>query len=408
MWVSDLVLATGLLLLTGFVLGRLVQRAGLPSITGYIFAGLLLNPHVFPVLPQNFDVITSPITDICLAFITFEIGSELEWERIRRAGSKVLALTAGESLGAWLCVLVGLLVIGALDGSLPGIAGQALVPFAFVMASLAAPTDPSATLAVRHEYRARGPVSDTIAEVAAFDDLAGIVLFSIGTHVAAVWLGVADGTGWAVVWEPLRAIGGAAGIGLLAGVAFIWLGRVVGTRAEGGYIVLLLAVLALAYGLARVAGFDSVLATMTIGVVTGNFHPHRELLLQMIQRYTEELVFVFFFTLGATHLDPTIALHMLPLAAGFVALRAAGKFGGFSMVGRLTSVHGKVRRLAPLGLLPQGGIVIGLALSVQQNPAFESFSQVLLSVVMAATILHEVIGPIVTRMALRKAGEIHQ
>ncbi len=408
MAVSDLVLATGLLLFTGFVLGRFAVKAGLPRITGYIFAGLLLNPHLWPVLPQNFDLITSPVTDICLAFITFEIGAELEWDRIKKAGPKVLALTVGESLGAWLAVLAGLLLAGWAGLAFDGVPAALLPPFALMVAALAAPTDPTATLAVKHEYRARGPVSETITEVAAFDDLMGILLFSIGMHAASAWTG-GDFEGlWAVVREPARSISGALAVGVVAGAAFTFFSRAVEARAEGGYIVLLLAVLALAFGVARVWQLDSVLATMTAGVVVGNFHPHRRLLMQIIGRYTEELVFVFFFTLGSTHLDPWLALQMIGLAVGYAALRALGKMGGFGLVGRVLRLPPKVGRLAPLGLIPQGGIVIGLALSVQQSGRFPQFADVLLAVVMAATLIHEFVGPILARTALRRAGETRE
>lgn len=406
--VTDLVLATGLLLFSGFVLGRFAGQVGLPRITGYLLAGMLLNPHLWPVLPENFDLITSPVTDICLAFITFEIGSELEWGRIKKAGTRVLALTVGESLGAWLAVLVGLLLAGWAGLEFDGVPAALLPPFALMVAALAAPTDPTATLAVKHEYRARGPVSETITEVAAFDDLMGILLFSIGMHAATAWMG-GDLEGlWVVIQEPVRSIAGALLMGALAGAAFIFFSKAVETRAEGGYIVLLLAVLALAFGGARLWQLDSVLATMTAGVVVGNFHPHRALLMQIIGRYTEELVFVFFFTLGSTHLDPSLALHMMGLAVAYAALRALGKTGGFGLVGKILRLPPKVRRLTPLGLIPQGGIVIGLALSVQQSGRFPQFADVLLAVVMAATLIHEFVGPILARTALRRAGETRE
>ncbi len=408
MAISDLLSAIGILLFSGFLAGRLVRRVGLPAVTGYILAGLVLNPRVWPLLPARIDVLTQPVTDICLAFITFEIGSELKYSRLRKAGARVLGLTLGESLGAWLVVALGLMGLGWAGWlEVGGVAAQALIPLVWVLASLAAPTDPTATLAVRHEYRARGPVSDTITEVAAFDDLMGIVLFAIGTHVAGMWLGN-EVRGWQFVWEPTWAIGGAVAWGAVAGGGFIFFSRLLGARAEGGYIVLLLAFLAMAFGLAGGWGLDSVLVTMTMGMVVGNFHPHRRLLMQIIERYTEELVFVCFFTLGATHLDPVMASKIFPLAGLYVFLRALGKIGGFAMAGRMAGVSHKVLRWAPWGLLPQGGIVVGLALSLQRDPLFADFAQVLLAVVMAATIFHEIVGPLLAKAALSGAGEMRR
>ncbi len=106
------------------------------------------------------------------------------------------------------------------------------------------------------------------------------------------------------------------------------------------------------------------------------------------------------------HLDLSLAAKMLPWASVYVLLRAVGKLSGFRLVAMGEGLDSKVRTWAPLGLIPQEGIVIGLALAVQQNVRFAAFGDQLLAVVMAATVIHELVGSLLARFALQKAGEI--
>jgi hypothetical protein len=72
----------------------------------------------------------------------------------------------------------------------------------------------------------------------------------------------------------------------------------------------------------------------------------------------------------------------------------------------LAGSQAKVRKYTTFGLIPQGGIVVGLALLIRQNAAFAAIADVIISVIIGATIIHELIGPILAEVALRKAGEI--
>ncbi len=215
--ISDWVLAVGVLLLSGFVLGRLWAYWGIPKVTGYILAGIALNPDLWPLLPAHIDTVTAPLTDVCLAFITFEVGSELRFSSLRALGIKVLGLTIGESLGAFILVTIGIAGMQWMGVSALGMEPQDGLPLALLLAALAAPTDPTATLAVQHEYHAHGPVADIILQVAAFDDLMGILLFSIGVSLAALIIDGESLSVYSILHGPVVAISGGIIVGVGAG-----------------------------------------------------------------------------------------------------------------------------------------------------------------------------------------------
>lgn len=400
------ILVIGLILFGGFVMGEVCMRLGLPKVTGYILAGLLLNPRLTPIIPADFVEHTDLVTNISLAFITFSVGGTLLMEKIRTLGKPIVFITLFEAECAFIFVATAFVVAAPwLGGFGEGDIVGHLLPMALLLGSLAAPTDPSATLAVVHEYHAKGEVTSTIMGVAAFDDILGIINYSLAISFAAMFL-LHQPLRAASIVEPVVKIVGSIAVGMLFGWILHRFIRMIRHEKEGVLITLVFSLLALCYGVAGSLGGDELLSTMAMGVVVTNFSPHRQKIFQVLERYTEELIFVLFFTLSAMHLDFSVLVANLPTILLFVLFRSLGKFTGTFLGGKLAHSSRPVQRYTVGGLLPQGGIVIGLALLIRQDANFSDFAAILVNVIIGATIVHEIIGPIVSKAALRLAGEI--
>ncbi len=402
----DTLVVFGILLVVGFVMGELGERLGFPRVTGYILTGVLLNIDAFHFVPIAFLGTTEPVTNVALAILTFSIGGTLAWAPLRELGKGIAFIALGEAELAALVVTFGTLLVLPFLIHLNG-AGFLVtyLPFALLLGALASPTDPSATLAVIHQYRAKGPVAFSIMGVAALDDALGIINFSVSVVLATILLNHASLRVYSLV-QPFLVIGGSIGLGIASGYAFHLASRISRSESEGLSIVVILAVLTLCYGTATILGLGQLLATMSAGVTVVNFGHERARIFQLIENYVEPLVFVFFFTVSGMYLSFSILLRFLPLVLVFVVFRAAGKLSGAFAGAALADSVTTVRRYTGWGLLPQGGIVIGLALMMRQNPALASVSDILVSVTIGATVIHELIGPLTSKMALRKAGEL--
>lgn len=401
------VLIVGIVLFVGFVFGELARAVRLPKVTGYILAGVALNPRLTHIVPADFPDQTQLITNIALAFITFSVGGTLFLPRIRQLGRTILWITVLEAEMALLAVVVGFMVFGCVfrNAGVVTCIGM-FVPLSILLGTLASPTDPSATLAVAHEYDAQGDVTSTIMGVAAIDDVFGIINYSLAVGIAQV---LVLGSGFSlgsVVMAPLGQIFGALAVGVVYGLLFNGLMKLLKRETEGALIVLIFALLALCFGTAHLVRADELLATMVMGCFVVNFNPNREKIFAMLERYTEELIFVLFFTLSGMHLDFGALLHAVGLVVLFVLLRAGGKFLGTALGAHIAHAPPKVKKYAAFGLIPQGGIVVGLALLIQANPAFKGISDVLIGVVIGSTVFHEIVGPVLARTALARAGEI--
>ena len=406
-YVMSSVLLVGVIVFAGLAAGEVARKLGLPKVTGFLLAGVLLNPTVTGFIPGDFVRHTDLVTNIALSFITFSVGGTLLFSRVRALGKSIMSITLFEAESAFLVVLVGVLLVAPLLIHVEGATWTGVfIPAALMMACLASPTDPSATLAVVHQYKAQGQVTATILGAAAFDDVLGIINYSVAVALAQAFARHDPLSISSAILAPAAAIGGAVGLGVAFGFAFNVLVRLLNRETEGALIVGVLAMLCLCFGVASLIRADELLSTMTMGMVVVNYCSRREQVFKLLERYTEELIFVLFFTLSGMHLGfPTLA-QSLPLVILFVVLRTLGKVLGTVVGGRWAGMSGKLTKYVAGGLLPQGGIVVGLALLMRQNNALADISGIIISVIIGATVLHEIGGPIVAKAAIKAAREI--
>ncbi len=397
----------GIIVIAGFLVGELASLIRLPKVTGYIVAGILLNPHLTHFIPSDFVDSTSIVTNMSLSLITFSVGGSLYFPQIRRLGKGIISITVFEAEMAFLVVIVGFLLISKFllaENSVRFI--EMFVPVSLFMGALASPTDPSATLAVTHEYKAKGDVTSTIMGVAAFDDALGIVNYSFAIVLATMFATHTSFSFTTSVLSPLFVISASIAIGAASGYLFNLLNRIFKESSEGLLLVMVVGGLFLCFGISHTLDLDELLSTMTMGAFVVNFNPRRQTIFRILERYTEQLIFVLFFTLSGMHLKFDVLFDNLPLVLVFIVLRAAGKFGGATTGAIVAKAPEKIRRYTFGGLIPQGGIVIGLALLIVDSPVFHNFADIVLNVVIGATVIHELIGPIVAKQVLERAGEI--
>ncbi len=394
-------LELGLLLLVGYLFGNLANFLRLPRVSGYILAGIIMSPSLLGVIDRKFLESAEVITHASLSIITFLIGASLSWKRVREFGKSIALITFGEAELAYLSVTITMaLYLYYTHGESLNI----VIALALLFGALASPTDPTATLAVIHEYRSKGPLTTTVLGVAALDDATGIINFVLGFSLA---LALTSGTSLSLgslIQEITFQIFGAVLLGLLMGLIMFFLGGFAKKRKEA--VTLTVGMLLFTFSLARVLGVDELLSTMSVGVTIANLGNAWEEFEKPLENYIEDLIFTAFFVIGSAFLDLKVLLYFLPVVLIYITSRFAGKFVGVYMGGHLSKAPEKVKKYLAFALFPQGGIVIGLALLAYQNPNFRETGSILVNVVIGATVVHELLGPISSKLALTKAGEV--
>jgi Kef-type K+ transport system membrane component KefB len=388
---SSLFLNLGLLMTTGLLFSLIAAHFKLPRIALYALAGLIWSPDLLGgVLGLQPGLWSESVTACALALVAYLIGGSVTAKQLKKLGKTILFCTFGEVVGAavFVFVVVAFFLSGQPDALL----------LASALAVLAASTAPAATVAVIHEYRSHGPLTTTLLGVVAMDDVVGIVLFSL----FLVW-----STGIAmtqVFTSAALEIGGALLLGAVMGWCLAFLGHRV--RNPHFFLPMVLSAILLSQGLAEIGHCSPLLTAMALGFFArATFKSGGERLLAPVE-YLEELVFLVFFTLAGAHFDLGVLEAGFELVVIYVIARVMGKMLGSNLAARFISAPSTVRSYLGFGVIPQAGIAIGLALSLLSHPVFADSGLLIVNVILASTLILELIGPFATRFALQRAGEI--
>ncbi len=400
----DVTFALAILLVAGFLTAKLGQLLRLPSVTGYILAGLLLGPSGVGLITK--DVMGSQLehfTQIALMLIAFGIGEHLELKRLKYMMKSIGLIGLCETSGAFLLVLTGTFFVArATYHGDPLWTISNLFVLALLLAAVSVATAPAATLHVMRELKAKGPLTSTLMAVVAVDDALAIMFFGVAISFAHHVLGGA-GSIVAAVGESLLEIF----LSLLSGVitGFILEFSVKNLRHRGEMLTLGLAMLLLCGETARLFHFSPLLAGMAAGFVIIN-RDRRDVRVFNVLHSFEPPILVLFFTLAGAH------LHFISLAvAGWIGLsyfllRCLGKIAGAYTGSRIAATPVTVRRFLGIALIPQAGVAIGLIFLIQSDPRLTLFSEVITPVVLAGVVLSELMGPLCAKFAVERAGEI--
>jgi Kef-type K+ transport system membrane component KefB len=378
----------GALFLISLATDALGRRTPLPRVTLLLVCGVVAGPSALDLVPPQVVADWFPVVaDVALAMVGFLLGGHLSARTLRRHGRTIL------SLSLVVVVLVGGLVLGGLV--LVGVPLAACL----ILAGAATATDPAAVMDVVEEGGAAGPFTETLLGVVAIDDAWGLIAFSVLLSFAEA-LG-ASGESHAVL-HGLREVGGALLLGGLIGLPAAYLtGRVAAgepTLAEA------LGIVFLCCGVALWLEVSFLLATMTMGAVVANLGRHHSRPFHAIEHIDWPFMVLFFVLAGAS-LELDVLWQSSFVLVAFLVLRTAGRIlaaWGWGLAAR--SDQG-LRRWMGVALLPQAGVAIGMGLvAAERLPELRS---TVLPIVIGSTVVFEVLGPVLTRLALSRVGELH-
>ena len=396
----NVLLLFGITLFITICTSFLFIRLKLPQVIGYILAGIILGVSGFQLFSITDVQNLTMVTYFALGMIGFTIGGELRWARIKRFGSSILIITFFES--TFSCIAV-FLAIYFLTFNLP---------LALLLGGLACATAPGGTTNVIQEYKARGQLTSTLYGVVGADDAFAIIIFAILSGISKVLVGATESFNFLVMFgHIIFDIGGAFLIGLiLGGIVSTWMLYI--RSPDVRHLVTLTSILVCA-GLSVSLNVSLILSTMVMGIVVGNIRPHRSRsCFVSLQAISTPLYMLFFVLIGA-RLDFKMLLTMGSVGIIYFIFRLFGKYFGAFTGSYIAKVPEKVRKNIGLCLFSQAGVAIGLALSTdiefsKYNIEAQQLGASIVTIVTASTLIFQIIGPIMTKVALEKACETHR
>ncbi|MBE5740154.1 MAG: sodium:proton antiporter [Clostridiales bacterium] len=430
---ENVLLCLAIALLAGLLLSRLAKKLNLPAVTAYLVAGILVGPYALGQLSALIGVngigftsisngnggFTSPylhafviLKDAALGFIAFSIGNEFRLSQLKKIGKQATIVGIFQAVVTTLFVDIALIILHLImPDKLP-------LEAAIILGAIASATAPAATLMVVKQYKAKGPLTDILLPVVALDDAVGLILFAISFGVAK-GLGTGEVSVLSIVVEPLLEIVLSIGLGAAVGYLFSFCERFFHSRSKRlavsvAFLFITIAISSMKFQIGAVhIGFSSLLACMMLGTIFCNICDFSEELMDRVDRWTAPLLIVFFVTSGA-ELDLSVFTSLSIVIIGIVYLifRSLGKYTGALSSAKFSKCNDNIVKYLGITLLPQAGVALGMANTVQQyysSPAIHNseVGVVVVSITLFAVLVYELVGPALTKIALTKAGDIN-
>ena len=416
-----------ILLLAALLSTRLMKVLKLPNVTGYIITGILVGPFVFGLLFNNFSfegikesVIyqyidkISWVSTVALGFIAFSIGTSFKKEAIKAVGKRAIIITVFEALAASIFVILALMVAHFI---FPNHVSWELV---LTLGAIASATAPAATLMVIKQYRARGPLVNTLLPVVALDDAAALILFAILFQISMTIAGGGGFDIYKMIFKPILEIIMSLGFGAALGF-FIGLMNKFFLSRNNRLIFCIFSIFAslgiyMLFKNPQLGGFElsSLLMCMMTGAIYTNMRKDSDKTLDVMDRFTSPIYMMFFVISGAS-LDLTVfgsksGLVVLGIALTYLTFRVVGKWIGAFTGASITHCEPQVKKYLGFTLVPQAGVAIGLATSASKlfslHEVTQEASVLIIAIILTSTLVYELFGPMISKFALNKAGEI--
>lgn len=430
----NFVVYLGVLFLLGLLSTRVVKLLKLPNVTGFLVVGLIAaiicivfdSFEVYPLsIASGLTMLNELVSAIALGFVALSIGEEFKLSKIKEYGIKITIITLFQSLLAAIMVDAALILVCSLL--------KVNISVALCLGAVATATAPAATLMVIHQYKAKGPLVDLLLPVVAFDDAVGLMVFSISVSIAKIFANSTPVSFVSLGAIPLLEIFGSLVVGLILGLLMHFVIKFF--KSRNNHAITIIAFTLLGVGTCQMINrivingahleFSSLLCCMMIGAAYVNLakdadKPILDRDIDFMDHWSSFL-FMLFFVLSGAHLatsayaiitstEISALVPVLIIFAVYLVFRSLGKYFGALIGCKITKREKSITKYLGLTLLPQAGVAIGMANQIGSMSEFahDNLGNIIVTVVLCATLVYELVGPLLTKFALHKAGEISE
>ena len=411
----QILLSLSIALLAGLLLSRLAKVMKLPAVTAYLVAGILVGPFLLgrvSLFGVHLGFVEEDlsafkiISEVALGFIAFSIGNEFRLSDLKKNGKKATVVGIFQAVVATLLVDAVLILIAVTTKIIS-------IEAAIVLGAIASATAPAATLMVVKQYKAKGPLTNILLPIVAIDDAVGLVLFAI-SFGAAKAIGSGHISLVSILLEPIIEVLFSLVLGALMGLLFHLCERFFHSRSKRlavsvTFVLLTVSLSMIKFSLGGVhVGFSSLLVCMMLGTVFCNVCDFSVELMDRVDRWTAPL-FVLFFVISGAELDLSVfmSIGIVLVGVAYIAARSFGKYFGAFASAKAMKCDSHIVKYLGVTLLPQAGVALGMAIKASDaKTGLGETGAIVAQITLFAVLIYELVGPLLTKIALTKAGEI--
>ena len=412
---STELLSLAIAMAAGLLMTRLfkILHLNFPDVTAFLVSGLLVGPYCLGRLGigglgfnsfadvESLDIIST----VALGFIAFSIGNEFKLSQLKGTGKQAAVVGVVQSLFAMICVDIVLVIVSFFtDDQIFNMSG------AITLGAIATATAPAATLMVVKQYKAHGKLTDLLLPVVALDDAVGLVAFAVSFGIAEALISTSVNM-VAIFVNPLLEIVLSLALGAVMGYVLTKLEELFYSNSNRltmslSFVFMTIALAQIRFDIGPVTiSFSSLLVCMMLGTVFCNLCPRSGDIMVRVDKWTAPLFCVFFVISGAD-LDLSVFGKPIVVLIGllYVVARSLGKYFGARESCKAVHCDPKVSKYLGFALLPQAGVALGMSVQAEVLGTYEG--RLIRSIVLFGVLVYEMFGPMVTKWALTKSGDI--
>lgn len=410
-------LSIAVALAAGLLMTRLFKKLHLnfPDVTAFLVAGLCIGPYGlgrlgvpglgFPTF-EDVDAVNT-ISSVALGFIAFSIGNEFKLSHLEGTGKQATVVGIVQAVTAMVFVDIILVAVCFMAG-----ADKLSLPAAITLGSIATATAPAATLMVVKQYKAKGKLTDILLPVVALDDAVGLVAFALSFGIAQTLITNTVSI-VAIIVNPLVEIVASLLLGSIMGVILTKLEELFYSNSNRlsltiAFVLITIALSSMSFDIGPVnVSFSSLLVCMMLGTMLCNLCPRSGDIMSRADQWTAPLFALFFVISGA---DFNLSVFKSPIVVLigilYVLARSFGKYFGARESAKATGCDDNVVKYLGYTLLPQAGVALGMCVTAESLGAYDGL--LIRNIVLFSVFIYEIAGPMITKWALTKSGDIEQ
>jgi Kef-type K+ transport system membrane component KefB len=400
----------GLLFVISQASGRIANYFKAPRIIGYFLAGILCGPYLLHLFSE--DLVNnklSIITNSTLSIIAFSIGGSLRLDTLNHLKKVILWIVSLQAFAAFFFVFIACLIAFPFVLGCDTYCWTEYISIALILGAISTATAPAPIMSIIHEYKAKGTFTTVLLGIISLDDALALMLYAFAIAFAQHFISGAEEISWYIsLLIPLGKIFAAIALGVSVGfflrtfIKFFFASRDVLLGIIIGFIFL-------TSGIAFAFDISPFLTNMAFGLVIANFieHDRSDEIFDVIEGI-EEPIFGAFFLLAGAHLNINVAWSAAWLSIILITMRFTGKLSGTSLGAHISHAEPPIRRYLGYALLPTAGLTIGLVLDANRilSPHLPVLCDIMVTAVIANTIINELLAPFFIRYSLSKAHDI--
>ncbi|MFK5882649.1 MAG: cation:proton antiporter [Sulfurospirillum sp.] len=394
----QILLIIGLIFVLGSFMKVFVQNLGILSVVGYLILGVIVGPNGLNLVPKEFIQGSSFIIDLSLSLISVLVGANLRYDILKNMLKQIFTISFFEAIFTFLFISISFYAMFDLLNF--SFNNEYRIITSILFGGLATATAPATILAVSHEIKAKGKFNSFLLGIVAMDNAFALIFFSFIVIISKTFIDSSSINAHLFI-NIIKTVIFSVVVGIAGAVISEIIDRVF-KRNQGVKTTSTLGMIFITFSVSQYFSLEPLLSSLVMGIIASNLSKNFFLVKKEFDNHLKDIIFLLFFTISAMHLNISF-LTQMPLAIIlYVVFRIIGKIVGVWVGSKLSNADDNIGKHLGFALFPQAGIAIGLALSLQDMTDFETVAPIILNIIIATTIIHELIGPFLTKSILIK------